>query len=569
MATDKKFSRGIFRMTKWKSKLSLLMVFSLIAALLLAGCSDTTSKNQNSKPGDTSKTPAAVSKPLVLVPQPGGSFQKNFNPFSASANGGTNGLLYQPLYYFSNVGPDEYPLLATKYEWTNGNKTLLVTVRDNVKWSDGKPFSADDVIFTFNLLKQYSAADSAGIWKEVTSIEKQGTNQVAFNFSTQDVPFQVYVLSTVIVPEHIWKSVGDPTKATVDPVGTGPYLLDTFNPQVYKMKLNPNYYGEAPAVKELQFPAFNGNDSANLALAKGEIDWAGIFIPKVEDVFAAKSPHNKFWFPPSNIVTLYTNLKNSILNQLPVRKAISLAIDREKLSTQAEYGYEPVASPTGLTLPNNQQWVDPSLPAESLKFAYDKDKAVKTLEDAGFKKGKDGIFVSPEGKPLKFNLQVVSGWTDWVTITQLISQQLKDIGIEVKVEQVQFGAYMDNIQNQKYDMAISWTNAGPNPYYQYQDLLSSHGKWNLEKWNDTETDAALKAFQSTTDPNEQKQAIYKIQKIMIDKLPSIPLLYGAIWYEYNDSKYTGWPDKDHPYANPAPFTWPAVAIVLSKLKPVQ
>lgn len=562
-------------MLKAKKGVSLFLSFVLAIVLALAGCTDKESTEKPSsgeatETGDNGETDT-VAKPLVIGLSPAGQWQENFNPFSTTAMGGTNGLIFQPLYYFDNVSGLEYPMLATQYEWTNDNKTLIATLRDNVKWSDGEPFTADDVVFTFDLLKNDAAADTNGLWKELVSVEKQGENQIAFNFNQPNIPFESYVLGALIVPQHIWKDLGEPSKAQITKeyaIGTGPYLLDSFSPQLYKMKVNPDFYDGEYAVKELQFPVFSSNDSEQLALIKGELDWAGIFIPDADNVYVSvDKEHNHYWFPASNNVTLYPNLQNPLLQDVNVRKAISLAIDRQKLSDQAASGYDPLPSTTALILPRDEKWIDPSIPKDELEFKFDLDQAAKTLEDAGYKKGSDGIFVSPDGKKLSFTLQTVSGWTDWTTMAQLISQSLTGIGIEVTVEQPEYATYATNVQNGTYDLAISWTNAGPTPYRQYQDLLNSHGGWNLEQWNDPKTDEALLAFQGTTDEAEQKEAMNYLQNVMVDQLPVIPLVNGPVWYEYRSQNYTGWPTEDNAYANPAPFNWPAPAIVLSKLQP--
>jgi peptide/nickel transport system substrate-binding protein len=386
-----------------------------------------------------------------------------FNPFSTSPLGGTNGLIYQPLYYFSTVSKDSYPFLAMSYQWTNGNKTLEVTLRNGVKWSDGQPFTAEDVLFTFNLLKQYPGSDTNGIMKVVQSVTKKSDNVLDFNFNSPNVPFQEYVLQQPIVPEHIWKTLGDPTKVfNKNPVGTGPYVLESFTPQEYKLKKNDTYYDAKDyAVPEIDVPEFDSNESATLQLAKGDIDWSQVFIPNINKLFVSKDPaHNKYWFPPGAPVMLYTNLNNPLLQDVNVRKAISLAMDRNKIVNQAEYGYAQVANPTAV-LPSEKDIIDPKY--ANLSYKQDPAAAVKILQDAGYKKGSDGIFVSPSGKKLSFTLQVVSGWSDWVSTCSVIAQNLKAIGIEVKVEEPQYGAYMAALQGWNYDLAISWTNQGATP----------------------------------------------------------------------------------------------------------
>jgi peptide/nickel transport system substrate-binding protein len=555
---------------KVKQSLTVFLAIVFALSIFLVGCSSnsTTSPTGGSKAtGGKASTTPAVGKPLTIVASPDGNWQDNFNPFSTSALGGTNGLIYQPMYYFSTVSHDQYPFLATKYAWIDGNKTLEVTLRDGVKWSDGQPFTADDVTFTFNLLKQYPAADTAGIMKVVKSIDKKSANVIDFNFGSPNVPFQEYILQQLIVPQHIWKDLGDPSKATVTkPIGTGPYVLEAFSPQAYKLKKNGSYYDAANyAVPEINFPSYSGNESAQLALAKGGVDWAGMFIPNVKQIFTSQSKDNKYWFPPGAATMVYTNLRNPLLKDVNVRKAMSLGIDRDRIVNQAEYGYAQVASPTAV-LPRDKDFIAPKY--ANLTFKQDQAGAEKILTDAGYKKGSDGIFVSPTGKRLSFTIQVVSGWSDWVSACSLISQDLKKIGIEVKVQQPQFGAYMSSLQSGKYDLAISWTNSSSTAYKGFQDLLNTNGAWNLEKWSDPATDAALAELKATTDPAKQKEALAKIEDVMVNQVPSIPLFYGANWYEYSTKNYTGFPDEANPYVTPPPFSWPAPAVVLSKLKPV-
>ncbi|QSO46571.1 ABC transporter substrate-binding protein [Alicyclobacillus mengziensis] len=150
------------------------------------------------------------------------------------------------------------------------------------------------------------------------------------------------------------------------------------------------------------------------------------------------------------------------------------------------------------------------------------------------------------GEALTFTLQVVSGWSDRDASSALIAQQLQKIGIQVTVQQEQYGAYMSNIQGHKYQLAMSWTNVGPTPYYLYENMLSSTGGWNLEQYSNPSTDAVLNNFSQTTNQTQQQQDIYKLEKVMINQLPSIPLFYGPYWYDYNDSRFTGWPSAQNP-----------------------
>lgn len=521
--------------------------------------------------------------PLVVCASPQGTYAENFNPYASGNLYGTQGNVFESMFYFDAVSGKTFNLLGTSYKFSHGNKTLTVNLRSNAKWTDGKAFTANDVVFTFNALKKYADADSNGVWQHLSSVKAVGTHQVAFTFKATNVPFALqYVLGgTYILPQHIWAHLGDISKAkitTKNAIGTGPFIASYFTTQDYKFKANPHYYLGAPKVPTLDYPAFSSNNSADLALAQGQVQYGNLNIPNVEKTYVAVNSHNHYYFPPDNEVELYPNLSNPLLAQLPVRQAISLAINRQKLSTLGETGYEGVGNPISLPLPNYKSWLNPSLSSSYVKFSAVNDaKAEQLLKSAGFTKDSNGIYAKG-GKELAFTIEVVSGWSDWDEDCLLMQQDLAKIGIKITVNQTDFGTYYKNIAPTpgkhgvtpgKYDLAVSWTNSGPTPYLAYYDMLSSNGNFNVEGFKNASVDKALDAFATTTNPTQQKKAMYQIEKIAADQMPVIPLLTGAYWYEYNDANYTGWPTKSKMWITPGPANTQSAAIIMQRLKPTK
>src|SRR3989440_3935537 len=320
------------------------MVFTLLVifTLILSACGTT---------GTTSST--SSKKVLKIATQSYDFAQSGWNPYNGHPNAGVLGLVYETL-YFVNVNDGSFtPMLASSYQWNSDNTQVTFTIRQNVKWNDGKPFTADDVAFTFNLMKQYSAADGLGVWSFLSTVTAPNANTVVMTFQKAYPPVLVNIAGHVyIIPKHVFASVGDPTKFLTDhPVGTGPFTLTRYQPDLAVYDKNPNYW-QAGRVKvdEIRFPEYKDNSTLQLALPKGDVDWAGYFTPTLQQDFVAKDPaHNRLFMDAINLYSICVNQKNSLLggqSGLPVRLALSTALDRNAIATQATAGRAPPGTST-------------------------------------------------------------------------------------------------------------------------------------------------------------------------------------------------------------------------------
>jgi len=410
-----------------------------LCLLLLAACGQGA--------GNTSQA-SKSSGVLNIVPSPKGDFTNGFSPYSSSANYGSQGMIYETLLFFNRMNSQTQPWLAQSYAFSSDAKTVTFHLRTDVKWSDGQAFTSADVAFTLDMLKQYPTADTNGLWQYLQQVSTPDSSTVVVQLKAAYTPVLWYLAGqTWIVSKHEYASAGDPTKFADDsPVGTGPFVLKSFTPQLIDLKKNTSYWQPGkPAVNEIRYPSFNSNTSAELLLQRGDVDWTGLFTPNIQQTYVSKDPaHNHYWFPNRNIVMLYLNTAKAPFNQLAVREAISSAIDRDKIYKIAESNYEPVSSPTGLVLPANQSNLNPTYASSA--FSLDTAKADQLLTGAGFTKGSDGIYADKSGKKLSFQIDVVTGWTDWVTADQIISDNLKAIGIDAKVNSIAFNSYFSALQ---------------------------------------------------------------------------------------------------------------------------
>ncbi|MCA1599813.1 MAG: ABC transporter substrate-binding protein, partial [Chloroflexi bacterium] len=359
-----------------------------------------------------------------------------------------------------------------------------------------------------------------------------------------------------------------------NPVGSGPFTqVKNFSAQSYDVAKNPNYWQKGkPAFDAIRFPSYNGNDSATTDLTAGKIDWAGLFIPQVQQVYDAKNPNFHHDYAGSVPVLLSLNDAKYPYSLPVLRKAISMVVNRQAMSASAEYGYAPASDLTGL---NGQfaPWEDKSFAGRTATMNV--AAAQKMLTSAGFKMS-GGKLMDPKGAPVAFDINVVQGWNDWDAMTQIIAQNVKQLGITATPKPVQFADYFSRAQTGNFSATMSWSDAGATPYQFYRDLTSSAtyqplGKLasgnNWERYKTPALDQLFSKFETTTDAAQQHALVNQMQRIFVQELPSIPLLINPVWYEYNSTRFTGFPTEGNYYVNAAPYTTPDRLIVMTRLTP--
>ena len=548
-----------------------------VLAAGVAGCTAGSSSSSSSSSGSTNGQTSANST-LTISNENGALWTCGFNPLNSSYNLLSVGFIYEPLVYVNPLQSGKTtPMLASSYSWGAGNKSLTFTIRQGVKWSDGTPLTAADVAYTFNLEKKYPALDLTGVWSVLSSVTSTG-NTVTMDFSTVAVPYFYYIADqTPIVPEHIWSTIANPaTDSIKNPVGTGPYVMSKCSPQNITYTANPHYWQPGlPRIHTLQYPAFTSNSTANDTLASGQAQWGAQYIPDIESFYTSKNPNFHYWFPPVLNVSMVPNLTNPLLSNIKVREAMSYAIDRDKVSTIGESGYEPPANQTGVVTPTFSSSLD-SQALASWGSAYDAAKAKSLLQSAGYHPGSDGIMTNAAGQKLQFTVINIGDYSDWVASMQVIQQDLKAVGISITPDNLSNTDYQADLFNGHYQLAyVEQYTFGPGAYYELNNWLNSAntapvGKQaasNYERYSNSATDALLNQYSTTTDPATQQSILNQLQQVMLSQVPFIPVVEGVDWYQYDTSSFTGWPTSSNPYAQPPVWAFPDNEQVLLHLSP--
>ena len=514
-------------------------------------------------------TDAAARSELTIVPDFYPTMIQNFNPYLATNLRTTTDFVYEPLVIFNEMhGNKPVMRLAEDFRMSDDLMSVTFDIRKGVKWSDGEKFTADDVIYSFQLLKDKPELDQRGINKWVTKVERLNEYQVKFNLSeaNSNVPYEISLIP--VVAEHVWSKVENPTTFTNEnPVGTGPFTeIDTFTPQLYIQCRNPNYWdNDNLDVDCLRVPQIANNDQLLGKIVNSELDWTSSFIPDIDRTYASASPNHQYWYPPSGTQALMVNFKNpdaaknEALTNVDFRRAMGMALDRQTIIDIAFYGGGTVndfASGLGYAF---EAWSDEATHNKYKKFnTYNVEGAKKQLAKAGFKDvNGDGYVDTPSGKSFELLIQSPNGWTDFNNTVQLAVEQLDEVGIKTKARTPEFAVYNQAMLEGTYDLAFTNYFHGADPHLYWNSAYNSAlqegdgmPRFAMHYFKDAKLDALLDSFYKTADKEEQVEIAHGIQKIIAENQVTLPILSGAYMYQYNTQRFTGWWNEKNPQGRP-------------------
>lgn len=536
---------------------------------------------------------AAAHKCLVMTGSGDPAFVRNFNPYTATglpSGSFVQGAFYEPLIITGEGGLKPVPWLATSWKWSNGNKTLTLNIKKGVKWSDGKPLTALDVVYSLTAGQQNAIMDRIGLTgagNEVKSIHGNvRKSTVSITLKAPDSQFISSILNRqFIVPQHIWAKVKDPsTFLNSNPVSSGPFnVISRFTTQDYVFSKNPHYWqtsANQPKIPCLEYVQAASNDAALALIQSGQVDWTHNFVPNVETAYLAKDKahYHAFYATTAYPISLTFDDTQYPYSLPAFRKALSLAIDRNSVSKLGEYGYAPPVDAIGLggLFPS---WVkDASVKAQAKAMAtYNPTAAKKMLTDNGFTY-KGSTLIDPKGNPVKLDIHVISGWSDWVASNQIITKNLRDIGIDSNVAlEPDWGSWQPNAMATKNPTLLWQGGSQGSPYGYFYANLSQNayikpgqdgtptGNW--EHYADAKATSLLDQWKATLDPKIQQSLATQLEKIWLNDLPIIPLFIGPRWSTYSTKYFHNFDTPKNFWGDPIFTTFPDNILSFTRILP--
>ncbi len=432
-------------------------------------------------------------------------------------------LIFQPLFRIEKQ--KVIPVLAESWEFSEDLKSITFYLRKGVKWHDGKEFTSEDVIFTYNMIRnpEINSPLKAQL-RFIESVTPIGKYKVKYNFSGVYL-YELFDCNLYPLPSHILKEDKNMSKFSENPVGLGPYKIKRWiKGDLLELEANENYFLFNPLVKTIYFKFYDSPRTITLAYEQGRIDIALDLIPeeisylKEKDLSFKASTGNRVFF-------IGFNLEKFPCNELNFRKTIASVINKDELISMAVGGY---AEKTFSPLPPHHWAYDPSLK----EMPFNPDETKKLLLSLGFSNIDKDPYLELNRK--EFTIRILTENEPFKKkVAEIIKEYVEKSGIRCEVDSVSALDFVIKLRNKDFDMYLfSWS------MDEKADLIplwhSKYGIFNFTGFKNSELDKYLENSILTINQEKSKHNFSMSQKILLENLPSIYLFVNKNLLAFSD-----------------------------------
>jgi peptide/nickel transport system substrate-binding protein len=525
-------------------------------------------------------------------------------------------LLYESLFYFDMLSGKLEPLLGKAY--TQSDEAIEVVLHEGTHWNDGKPLTADDVKFTFDLGKRFKSVPVAPIWSYLEEVKVKDARTVVFVIDkTQKNPLVILdALQDIrIVPRHIVEpelarlkdDINEFNKLKFDkaPVGSGPYRLHSFSSEKVVTVRDDAYWGikalyggKSPVPKFIVHPIYKSNEAFSVALQQGRLDASSTFVPRIwlKQKKGVKSWYQKEpFFIPSAVPMLFVNATKKPLDDPHMRRAMAFSINYRDIRELAVSGYSEPLKP-GLILPFGLE--AKYYNAEDVEkygaTVFDPERAKAELKAGGYQPvwDEDGKLLETRDKNGQklptVTIRSPTGWSDWESIVRIAVKSMREVGIDARERFIDASIYWGAQATGDFDL-IMITPASPptpsKPWSRFDAVLSTKDFLkigekmykNMGRFNDPNGPAYVKRFDELLNEipklkseEELKVAYRELNVLYMQQQPTLPLVYRPdAFYEFNGKHWQNFPTSDKPFLPPQVPGDRMGTRILWELKPAQ
>ncbi|MDD2954810.1 MAG: ABC transporter substrate-binding protein [Oscillospiraceae bacterium] len=583
-----------------KRLIALAMVAAMIVTMA-AGCG--TQPTSSSEPASTpSSEPASTPAPEVTdfsgeTPRnetfylAGWIFQKpnDFNPMSAnSANSfATHSdtspqIMWECLFAYNFLDGSLQPKLATEYTWNEDQTVMTVKLNPAAHWNDGTPFTADDVVYTFDTHVKYSTADGLNYAQYIENFEKVDDNTVKINakldangqsinpLCVMEYLPRIYMMQKAYLEKVEADCAGDAEKIKTavfeDAPTTAPYWVVFYSDQKHVLMRDDNYwgqdasmYGSLPTPKYVVTNIYKDNEAKAVALKAGEIDEVELYYANVQTLWEDDGlPIATYDSEPpygvaTQMPTLWFNLNKPGLDNVNVRKAIAWAIDYDKILSNAMTNQAPsfrdyprsILNPT----PGERALLDEAAIKDVAYEGNDIEGAKKLLDDAGIVDTDGDGIRELNGQNLSFKAECPNGWSDWQAAIEMVAEAGKNIGIDIQTYYPERAVQVQDYSTGTFDIIMQYSASAAisSPWKRGMSLMSStyndlstNLMGNYGHYSNARVDEILALIPHETDQAKLKEYYTELSRIYLEDVPSLSLMYRPqSWFIVNEQVWTG------------------------------
>lgn len=500
------------------------------AVLLLTGC------RRQAEPASTT-SPARVRKLTIALPLDTGPL----NIYSSDTRfDNLVDLVYDKLLAPSPYVDKPIPGLAESATQLDAI-TWSVKIREGVTWHDGRPFTAEDVKFTYESYRDGSPPSRythhVSMVPKIDQIVVDDPRTVRFICGYPCPTLGAVTFADLpILPKHIWQNIKEPQTYKGLPIGTGPYkLVELRSDQLYRFEANASYFMGRPLVDELVMPIIADPNAEFTALRTGEIDVAARDLPpELRAEFSRLPAIKTIRTGPLSVMELHLNYERVPFDRPEFRRALSLMVDRQAIvDTILLGGARPGTQ--GLNHPDSP-WTKPGL-----STPFDREAATRLLDGLQFvDRNHDGIRDTPAGQALAFTLAVPSNEPVWIRVAEMVATQARAVGITLTVQPLDVGTILDLFRTRQFDFYIALNN--PHGVADPDMFVMMHLSGNL--WKPglpyPALDSLIDEWKKTADIASRKQVSFRMQELFSRQPTAIALYYPAWTFAYRPAAYDHW-----------------------------
>jgi len=439
----------------------------------------------------------------------------------------------------SNERGESIPDLARDWEVSEDGLVYTFHLRRDIRWPEGMPFTADDVVFTIETIQDpryYSIPYLAELWRSVT-VERVDDYTVRFTLQEPFTPFMDYT-TLGLLPAHLLRGV--PVEAlpesqfNLHPIGTGPFRVKEISAEHIVLEANPYFHGPKPYLSELEFRFYPDHESVFSAYERGEVNGISHVLPQDLPRVKGDERLNLFSARLSGYSLIFLNLNRPVFREKEVRRALLLAIDRQGLIDRILEGQGLVAhSPI---MPDS--W---AYDADIKRYEYDPGQAKALLDEAGWVDSDGDGIRDKEGVKLEFAL-LTNDDPMRVRMIEEISREWAMVGVkaEPQVSGIS-GLRRDFLRPRRFDAALcEWGNLpnDPDPYPMWHSTRIKDEGQNYAGFVHPEADEVLEEARRINDQARRAEMYRRFQEIFAEEVPSLPLYYPIYSYAV-DKEFKG------------------------------